>query len=514
MTYLAPRQGLFAVILLISFCLQTVLLIISTSGQLDAIKMQTGERMLSQLVDEVKLPLMSQDEVSLGVLAGRYASESSVASLSVSDSEDKLLVQTGQDQLADGEIIHQNVMLEDRVIGEVAMTLKDTSNGEILASQWVFIVGSLIIHVLLWLLYGYIARPTKAQLATLSRDIQDYLIDQDRIQKRHDRTSKEQLAREERLANERQSQEQDPQEKPERSIIAKLTEGNQRASQSGDITSTSTAEKQVNSQDESLDTSSPSSVNNVHHAINDYVQSQRNQDNNPAVDKEVSSISINPQKNTQSDGLTNRYPLKTDRLSASRPLDSVTVQLAFVDKFDLLDKLAPEPAKLYLTLCQQLLDQTINKVLSLPRLQGIQSHQSVPFGESGAMVELTAQPHAKNQLALAGVMLAKAMLMANQVVCKDSRRLKRFALDMKAGVSDTLAHEQMRQLLAHHNIDSDVLVLLPSLGLTQLKGQIELAEYPNPMTVAERDCAVLAGVNDARMADLVDIRRAVLLPEA
>ena len=130
------------------------------------------------------------------------------------------------------------------------------------------------------------------------------------------------------------------------------------------------------------------------------------------------------------------------------------------------------------------------------------------------MFELTAQPHAKNQLALAGVMLAKAMLMANQVVCKDSRRLKRFALDMKAGVSDTLAHEQMRQLLAHHNIDSDVLVLLPSLGLTQLKGQIELAEYPNPMTVAERDCAVLAGVNDERMADLVDIRRAVLLPEA
>ena len=74
MTYLAPRQGLFAIIILISFFIQTTLLLISTNQHLDELKMQTGDRMLVQLIDEVTLPLLSKDKVSLSVLTGRYTS--------------------------------------------------------------------------------------------------------------------------------------------------------------------------------------------------------------------------------------------------------------------------------------------------------------------------------------------------------------------------------------------------------------------------------------------------------
>ena len=64
--------------------------------------MQTGERMLVQLIDEVKLPLLSKDKVSLSVLTGRYTSENTVASLTVKDIDDQVLVQTGQAQLFRG----------------------------------------------------------------------------------------------------------------------------------------------------------------------------------------------------------------------------------------------------------------------------------------------------------------------------------------------------------------------------------------------------------------------------
>ena len=136
MTYLAPRQGLFAIIILISFFIHTTLLLISTNQQLDELKMQTGERMLVQLIDEVKLPILSKDKVSLSVLTGRYTSENTVASLTVKDIDDQVLIQTGQAQLLEGKTLSRKVIMGDTVIGKVDMTLRDTGNGEIIASQW------------------------------------------------------------------------------------------------------------------------------------------------------------------------------------------------------------------------------------------------------------------------------------------------------------------------------------------------------------------------------------------
>lgn len=167
MTYLAPRQGLFAIIILINFFIHTTLLLISTNQQLDELKMQTGERMLVQLIDEVKLPILSKDKVSLSVLTGRYTSENTVASLTVKDIDDQVLIQTGQAPLL-GKTLSRKVIMGDTVISKVDVTLRDTGNGEIIASQWIFILGSFITHLLIWLLYGYVARPTREQLAALA----------------------------------------------------------------------------------------------------------------------------------------------------------------------------------------------------------------------------------------------------------------------------------------------------------------------------------------------------------
>lgn len=171
MMYLAPRQGLFAIIVLVSFCLQTLLLVISTDQQLTKSRALKGEQMVAQLIDEARLSLENKDRVSLSVIANRYASEQDVARILIKDNNDNVLVPVGNAPMQQGDTISQIATKGDAVIGSVALTLKDTSKGEIITMQWPFVIGSLFLHLLLWLLYGYIARPTKAQINALSRDI-------------------------------------------------------------------------------------------------------------------------------------------------------------------------------------------------------------------------------------------------------------------------------------------------------------------------------------------------------
>ena len=150
MTYLAPRQGLFAVIVLISFCLQTLLLVISTNQQLTNNRVQKGEQMVTQLIDEARLSLENKDRVSLSVIANRYASEQDIARLDIKDNNDEILVPVGNAPMQQGDTISQIATNGDTVIGSVSLTLKDISNGEIIAMQWPFVTGSLFLHLLLW----------------------------------------------------------------------------------------------------------------------------------------------------------------------------------------------------------------------------------------------------------------------------------------------------------------------------------------------------------------------------
>ena len=173
MTYLAPRQGLFAIILLVSFCLQTLLLVISTDQQLTNSRAQKGEQMVAQLIDEARLSLENKDRVSLSVIANRYTSEQDVTRILIKDNNGDILVPVGNAPMQQGDTITQIATKGDAVIGSVALTLKDISKGEIIAMQWPFVIGSMLLHLLLWLIYGYIARPTREQINALSRDIQD-----------------------------------------------------------------------------------------------------------------------------------------------------------------------------------------------------------------------------------------------------------------------------------------------------------------------------------------------------
>lgn len=480
MTYLAPRQGLFAIIILISFFIQTTLLLISTNQQLDELKMQTGERMLVQLIDEVKLPLLSKDKVSLSVLTGRYTSENTVASLTVKDIDDQVLVQTGQAQLLEGKSISRQVIMGDTVIGTVNMTLRDTGNGEIIASQWVFILGSFITHLLIWLLYGYVARPTREQLAALSRDVQDYLLMQNQGQGMG------------RVAMQRQDYESAEETRPSDGLsIGKAL---------GDY---------IKTQQKATDTDDHEVEGAAHPVLDATDDSQRDIltkiDDNAAGNTETESA--DGDKSTTKAKTTEAKP---QSLVANRPIEMATVKIRFYDPNSLLSALAFEKSEPYFALCTQLLQRTIDEVLKQPILFGIKLNNKPVFDENGATVEfLATTSHSK--AGLAAIMLAKAYVMLNEVTYIKHRELQRFALQVVAGISDQATSEKMEQLLVNNAKAGDILALLPVEGIKQLRGYTQLNSLKNPTTVYERDCASLEGVSDSMMQRLIEVRDAVLL---
>ncbi|MGM8891169.1 hypothetical protein ACS8FA_10010 [Psychrobacter sp. 1Y1] len=472
MTYLAPRQGLFAIILLVSFCLQTLLLVISTDQQLSNSRALKGEQMVAQLIDEARLSLENKDRVSLSVIANRYTSEQDVTRILIKDNNDDILVPVGNAPMQQGDTIRQIATNGDAVIGSVALTLKDVSKGEIIAMQWPFVIGTMLLHLLLWLIYGYLARPTKEQINALSRDIQELYRDQYKPvdQRGYDRELERQSASQ--LAD---------------SQVAT------------DNTANATDDEVTNAR-----------KFNVHNEVNEYLRTQQNQETGSDTDNLASASEGSEIADT--DGVASQVTSHTSKLSATRSVDSVKVQIVFHDEFNMLERLAPAQRLPYLALCTQLLNQAVTELLRQPLLLGVSAMNEAHFEDNGASVVLKADnSHAK--VALAGVMLAKLYLMLNKIIHDKHIELSRFALPAKAGVSDDAQSEPMTHLLQSIGKKEQLLILLPNAGLKQISNHVQVHNIMRPTTVYERECAIFDGANDSLIQRLADVRNAVLMIE-
>ncbi|MGP5229266.1 hypothetical protein [Psychrobacter celer] len=499
MTYLAPRQGLFAIILLVSFCLQTLLLVISTDQQLSKSRALKGEQMVAQLIDEARLSLENKDRVSLSVIANRYTSEQDVTRILIKDNNDDILVPVGNAPMQQGDTIRQIATKGDAVIGSVALTLKDISKGEIIAMQWPFVIGMLLLHLLLWLIYGYLARPTKEQINAISRDISELhreqfrQLDQRGSERDYDRSSYED---------------------DRRAADVEVTQST--------VDNTTTA-----------DASAAVRTLNIHGAVNSYIrehQGATSADADTQTDTEHDSdISagikddVDATSKAESARHTENKPSETSHnqsigkvahgsahLSATRTFDSVRVQIVFHDEFNMLERLAPAQRLPYLALCTQLLNQATTELLKQPLLLGVSVINEPSFDDKGASVLLKADnSHAK--VALAGVMLGKLYLMLNKIIHDKHIELSRFALPAKAGVSDDAQSEAMMHLLHGIGKKEQMLILLPNAGLKQISHHVQVQSVMRPTTVYERECAIFEGGNDAMIQRLADVRNAVLM---
>lgn len=482
MTYLAPRQGLFAIILLVSFCLQTLLLVISTDQQLSKSRALKGEQMVAQLIDEARLSLENKDRVSLSVIANRYTSEQDVTRILIKDNNDDILVPVGNAPMQQGDTIRQIATNGDSVIGSVSLTLKDISKGEIIAMQWPFVIGTMLLHLLLWLVYGYLARPTKEQINALSRDIQD-------------------LHREQYMQIDQRIYDR---------------EFERRATDMDKETSEHSVESATDGQ--------PANAHklDVHSEVNQYLRTQQNQAATDTTGSDSQPIDSTTEERAEHDAANgaaqdeiSRAPKSgsASRLSATRSFDSVRVQIVFHDEFNMLERLAPAQRLPYLALCTQLLNQAVTELLKQPLLLGVSAMNEPRFDDTGASVLLKADnSHAK--VALAGVMLGKLYLMLNKIIHDKHIELSRFALPAKAGVSDDAQAQAMTQLLHSVGKKEQMLILLPNTGLKQISHHVQVQSIMRPTTVYERECAVFDGGNDSMIQRLADVRNAVLMIES
>lgn len=159
----APRQGLFASLLIVSFALHTFLLVLATTHQLNANRASQGQLMTSQLVTDSLSELEPANTVSLALLADRYATNPSVASIRILDANNQVLATGGLTKTRQGEVFVREALQNEKKVGSIEITLIQPSIGEILRTQWLAILLSLLIHGLLWLAYRSIARPSRTE---------------------------------------------------------------------------------------------------------------------------------------------------------------------------------------------------------------------------------------------------------------------------------------------------------------------------------------------------------------
>lgn len=159
----APRQGLFASLLIVSFALHTFLLVLATTHQLNENRANQGQLITSQLVTDSLSELEPPNHVSLALLANRYATNPSVASIRILDAKAQVLATGGLTKTREGEVFVRDALQNEKKVGVIEITLIEPSIGEILRTQWLAILFSFIIHGLLWVAYRAVARPSRTE---------------------------------------------------------------------------------------------------------------------------------------------------------------------------------------------------------------------------------------------------------------------------------------------------------------------------------------------------------------
>ena len=119
--------------------------------------------MTTQLVTDSLSELEPANTVSLALLADRYATNPSVASIRILDANNQVLATGGLTKTRQGEVFVREALQNEKKVGTIEITLIQSSIGEILRTQWLAILLSLMIHGLLWLAYRAIARPSRTE---------------------------------------------------------------------------------------------------------------------------------------------------------------------------------------------------------------------------------------------------------------------------------------------------------------------------------------------------------------
>lgn len=178
MTYFAPRQGLFAVIILVSISLHLLFFVIAQDYTLSQQRNSTAQHRASLIAKDIAVPLNAQDRVGISIIASAYLKDGQVDFIGVYDSNDNLIVPIGKESTQDF-IAKEPITLDNQVLGSVAVHAHAINRAEIISLNWAFLVAMFALHIIIYLIYGYIARPSKNMLSKIAEDVRLRLINAD-----------------------------------------------------------------------------------------------------------------------------------------------------------------------------------------------------------------------------------------------------------------------------------------------------------------------------------------------
>ncbi|MFB2577892.1 MULTISPECIES: hypothetical protein [unclassified Acinetobacter] len=158
----APRQGLFASLLILSFILHSILIVAATQYYLDDMREVQGDSIAGQLVKDSVNQLDPANTVGLALIASRYATDPAIASLRILDKNNQTLATAGNNKTRDGEIFVRDAVINDQKVGKVEIVLISPSLGEQLTRLWLPILLVAFLHLGLWVTYRLVARPSRS----------------------------------------------------------------------------------------------------------------------------------------------------------------------------------------------------------------------------------------------------------------------------------------------------------------------------------------------------------------
>lgn len=426
MTFLAPRQGLFAVFILVSLCLHTLFFVLSQERENKDRYRASAEQSIAELVQELKAPLANNDRISMSVLADKYAKDYDLSFVGIYDAKNALLVPVGSESDT-GIALKESVVSGNDALGSVVVKTPSISRAKIISEHWLFLLGALALHMILWLVYGYIARPTRELKDGIAKKVRLELLDKGLLV-------------------------QQPAAQP---------------SVSADEMSEDVVVK---------DKTMPS--------VKSFLQKAKMQDEAQADDTQTGSRSV-----------------------IEPTAGSYMVQVLFEDPHQLLSTVSHDNKAAYFALCDQLLDKSLQELLDLPLLAGVNAEVVKHYDDKGAKIVIDGEDYAKK--ATAAVFLSKLMLMLNQAVYDKHREIRRPAWQIRTTVSGM---EYADVVLGLTNKRKETpLILIDEQAQEEVKVYAELVRLDSPKSIHERESRSLASVSKATAERLRKAMEKVLL---
>ena len=208
----------------------------------------------------------------------------------------------------------------------------------------------------------------------------------------------------------------------------------------------------------------------------------------------------------------------TDNLAQENIVDSqkqpeIELQIHFYDQYHLLKRVAPEVAKPYFQLCNQLLMRASNSLFNSSNnvlnryIKDVYIKDNSHFNANGAVIHLAGKAE---QLPLAAVLLSKLLIILNQVVYEKHRELSRFALPLTIGTSISHQFDDVQKLMANHAKEDGLLLLYPLDLLKTLDGKVQFKNLQHPTTITEREMVWYNGLSETLMTELIAKRDDIL----